>query len=360
MRTSKWIVVALSIAVLTTGFATSAFAADAVEVPYLEQWRTSPHAKKDSEAFRHWDKEGAVPEACAACHSHGGYLDFLGADGSQPRKMDKPHATDTVIGCTTCHNDETLAMTEVTFPSGAVIQNAGRSMRCMVCHQGRQSGPGVHKGLAGLELDQVSDKVSFQNIHYRAAAATAYGTLVKGGYEYAGQSYAGEYKHVEGFQTCTECHDAHTTKVKEDTCAVCHRSAKGGALDRIRMAKIDFDGNGNADEGLAVEINTLHSMLYAQIQAYAAKTAGAAIAYDAHAYPYFFADTNGNGQADADEAVRANGYKSWTPRLAMAAYNYQFVAKDPGGFAHNGKYMVQLLQDSIQDLGGDVGKMSRP
>lgn len=337
-----------------------AFAADAVEVPYLEQWRASPHARKDSEAFRHWDKDGKVPKACAACHSSGGYLDYLGADGSTPNKVDTAHPTDTVISCTTCHNDASQNMRHVPFPSGAMVQNAGSSMRCMVCHQGRQSGPGVHKAHAGLDPDVVSDKVKFQNVHYRAAAATAYGTLVKGGYEYAGLSYVGEYRHVAGLQACTECHDPHTTQVQGDTCAVCHTDAKGGQLSNIRMFKVDYDGDGNANEGLAHEIETLHGALYAQIQAYAKKKAGAAIAYDSHAYPYFFTDLNGNGKADKDEAAYKNQYKTWTPRLAKAAYNYQFVAKDPGGYAHNGNYIVQLLHDSIADLGGDTSKMTRP
>jgi hypothetical protein len=33
---------------------------------------------------------------------------------------------------------------------------------------------------------------------------------------------------------------------------------------------------------------------------------------------------------------------------------------DPGAFAHNGKYVLQVLYDSIQDLGGDVSGMVRP
>jgi len=90
------------------------------------------------------------------------------------------------------------------------------------------------------------------------------------------------------------------------------------------------------------------------------KKAGKAIVYDSHAYPYFFTDVNANGKADPDEAIRTNSYKTWTPRLAKAAYNYQFVAKDPGGYAHNGRYVIQLLYDSIEDLGGNTSKMQRP
>ena len=36
--------------------------------------------------------------------------------------------------------------------------------------------------------------------------------------------------------------------------------------------------------------------------------------------------------------------------MAKAAYNYQTSLKDPGAYAHGGKYMIQLLYDSIEDL----------
>ncbi len=49
----------------------------------------------------------------------------------------------------------------------------------------------------------------------------------------------------------------------------------------------------------------------------------------------------------------------WTPRMLKAAYNYQVSVKDPGAFAHGNKYIVQLLYDSIEDLGGDVSKLAR-
>ena len=44
----------------------------------------------------------------------------------------------------------------------------------------------------------------------------------------------------------------------------------------------------------------------------------------------------------------------------LAAYNYQWVAKDPGAFAHNGKYILQILYDSLRDLGASVSGMVRP
>jgi hypothetical protein len=94
------------------------------------------------------------------------------------------------------------------------------------------------------------------------------------------------------------------------------------------------------------EVQGLQEALLAQIQTYAADTAGAEIKYDAATYPYFM---GADGKA----------YPNWTPRLLKAAYNYQVSIKDPGAFAHGNKYIVQLLYDSIEDLGGDVSKFVR-
>jgi hypothetical protein len=112
------------------------------------------------------------------------------------------------------------------------------------------------------------------------------------------------------------------------------------------MDATDFDGDG-ADEGIAGEVETMVEALYAAMQAYATDTVGVGIVYDSHAYPYFF-----------DEAGERFG--SWTPSLLRAAYNYQYAQKDPGAFAHNGKYIIQVLYDSLEDIGGDVSGMTRP
>jgi hypothetical protein len=98
------------------------------------------------------------------------------------------------------------------------------------------------------------------------------------------------------------------------------------------------------------------------MQTYAADNAGtAAIVYDSHSYPYYFIDTDEDGVSGGpSEANYGNRYASWTPALLRAAYNYQYSQKDPGAFAHNGKYLLQLLYDSLRDMGGDVGGMTRP
>jgi hypothetical protein len=126
------------------------------------------------------------------------------------------------------------------------------------------------------------------------------------------------------------------------------------------MGTTDYDGDGNTTEGMYDEVATEEELLYAAIQQYATDKAKSPIVYSGSSYPYFFIDTNANGVADPDETTSSNAYASWTPRLLQAAYDYQWVQKDPGAFTHNGKYILQVLYDSIQSMGGDVTKLTRP
>ena len=318
------------------------------------------HFAGSEEAFRHWDGDGAVPPACSKCHSAEGLPLFLKDNAA----ITQPIANG--FKCETCHSDlSTYALFEskqVAFPSGAVIDSGDPNTNlCVQCHQGRESTVSVNKLIQGLPLDEKSDRLRFLNVHYFAAGATRFGTDAKGAYEYEGKTYAGLFAHVPQFTTCTSCHPAHGLQVRLEECTTCHAGVASEAdLVNIRIAPTDYDGDGDVKEGVAGEIATLHEQLYAALQQYAAAKVGVAIAYSPSAYPYFFVDTNTNGVADPDEASFPNAYQAWTPRLLQAAYNYQYVAKDPGAFAHNSKYVLQVLYDSLESLGVDVSKMTRP
>jgi hypothetical protein len=346
-------------------------------VPGLTEWQGSGHADAKAMAFRDWDETDpqAVPVTCAKCHSSGGYQDFLGVDGSAAGKVDKPAAVNTVIDCVACHNAGTIHKTSVKFPSGVELTNLGDESRCMECHQGRESKLSVDKQITDTfkltEKDwdtvvkpqvtkdsagkTVTTTFGFRNVHYFAAAATQYGTLAKGGYEYDGQSYDGKFEHPEPYNTCIGCHNSHTLQLDVKECAVCHTGVKTAEdLAKIRMngSLVDYNGNGDAKEGIEAEMAGLQAKLLTAIQAYAKEVAKADIAYNAEAYPYWFADANGNGKADEGE----KSYSTWTPRLLKAAYNYQVATKDPGNFAHNAKYVMQLQHDSIADLNTKIAK----
>lgn len=328
-------------------------------IPFADEWITSPHNDKEAEAFNHWNEEDPpeIPTECAKCHSTPGYMDHIGADGSTVNVVDVPAPIGTTVECQACHNEATLSKTSVIFPSGIEITNLGDEARCMECHQGRASTVSVDSRIAdaGLteDVDTVSADLGFTNIHYYAAAATQYGTLAKGGYEYAGQSYDGRFDHVDGHNTCIECHDMHTLEVRLDECQVCHtdvESAEDLADIRMQGSLVDYDGDGDMEEGIYYEIEGMRDLLWQAMSAYSTEVAGSPIGYNAAAYPYFFNDTDGDGTISEEEAAFPNAYASWTARLSKAAYNYQVSLKDPGRYAHGGKYVIQLLYDSTEDL----------
>jgi hypothetical protein len=329
---------------------------ETVAAPFEELWKNSPHADKESEAFRHWDEEDPmeVPVACATCHSSAGFQDFVGADGSEMFVVDANASVDTVIECQTCHNDSTMALTTVKFPSGAELTGLGSEAVCMTCHQGRASKVQVDAAVAnaGVDEDVVSENLGFINIHYYAAAVSRYGTEVKGGYEYDGLTYDTLFEHVPGVETCFDCHNPHSLELELGTCAQCHEANSVEDLRAIREPSsfVDYDGDGDVAEGMYFELDGLKAMTFTAMQTYAAEVVKMPLGYSSAAYPYFFNDTNADGELTEDEAVFPNAYKSWTPRLVKAAYNFQTVSKDPGGYAHGGKYLVQLLHDSIADL----------
>jgi len=334
----------------------------AVSVPYEEQWLASAHADAEAEAFVHWNEEdpAEVPDRCAKCHSTPGFLDFLGADGSEFGVVDQPAEIGTVVSCEACHNSITAELTSVVFPSGAEVTGLGPEARCMQCHQGRASTVHVNQsiadaGLAEGDADTTSEDLGFTNIHYFAAAATQFGTVAMGGYQYEGKSYDAKFDHVAPYDSCVDCHDPHTLEVQFEECTVCHTGLETAEdLVDIRMegSLVDYDGDGDMTEGIYDEIETLRDMLYQAMQAYTAEVTGIAIVYNTNRHPYFFGDADGDGEAgEGDES-----YNAWTPRLAKAAYNYQVSLKDPGRYAHGGKYIIQLLYDSIEDLNAGLSE----
>src|SRR5215217_2942702 len=331
--------------------------------------------------FRDWDAEGEVPYGCVKCHTADGLPMFIKNGGTTVVSSTGSTLTTGVSSlpisngfkCSTCHDEANwpnrYAVASVTFPSGKTVSFGGKdadgnfvaddSNLCITCHQGRESTASVNAALRGKDADAVDPKISFKNIHYFAAGATLFGGDVQGAYQYEGKEYVGQNTQ-HPLNKCKDCHDVHALEPKLEACAGCHGNAAPKDI-RFNTDTTDWDGDGDVTEGVAGEVQTLSDALYAQIQAYATETAGAGIVYDAAAYPYFFADKDGDGKADTNDkgaAVNFNG--NWTPKLLKAAFNYQYTQKDPGAFVHNPQYVMQFLIDSIQDLGGDVSNYTRP
>ena len=351
----------------------------AASVPHLADWQASAHADATAPAFNNWNAAGSIPGACARCHSTPGFAHYLGDDGSTPHDTSTAQPIGTVISCQACHNQTAASLTTVTFPSGVTLTGLGPEAKCMTCHQGRESTDSVDLTIstaAAANDDTVSSKLGFKNIHYFAAGATLNAGRVRGGYQYAGQTYDWRFRHVPGRDTCVGCHNEHTLKIEPTTCAKCHTTETGAPvatladLRRIRMQSslaVDYNGDGNTTQGIAFEIDGLRATLLTQIQSYVVSHGLPKICYSPAAYPYFFTDAAGDGVCGATVAVGTNAYATWTNRLLRAAYNYQVSLKDPGAFAHNAKYIIELLFDSINDINPtlpvaqqiDVSKLTR-
>ena len=331
----------------------------------IAAWLASPHGDYHSPSFTYWNEGGEVPESCAMCHSETGFLDFLGADGSEAGSVHRPGAINSPIGCASCHTAEAHALDAVTFPVGMEVDGFGMNATCNVCHAGRQSGDAVASRVEDMDADAVSSDLSFINIHYGPAAAVTLGADVRPGVQYDGRSYAGRFMHVPGAATCSDCHSPHSTRLSQavvEGCVACHQ---GGAEDlrEIRTQHRDFAGTGDRSGGIHAEIVALEAKLFDAIRLYAAEVAGTPIAYGA-GFPYFFVDQDGSGEATGEHLSRDNRYQAFTPRLLKAVYNYQVSRKSPGGYVHNPRYMLQILHDSLVDLAEaveiDVSGVSRP
>jgi len=321
--------------------------------PFWADWSGSPHADATAEAFIHWNEDDPkeVPAGCAQCHSTTGYQAYVaGIQEDLAFTLETGVPVGEVVSCNACHDAAALTLSTIPFPSGITLTVEGPTVRCMVCHQGRAAGSTVDAAIAKeapADDDTVVNALGFTNIHYKAAAATLYGTVVKGGYEYADKAYDAKFAHEPGIDTCVDCHNQHTLELKVESC-FCHdlETAEGARDIREAGSLMDYDGDGDVEEGMYYEVQGLQESLLQAIQMYATEVSTGAIGYDAATYPYFFYDKNANGTLDEGEGA----FKGWTGRLLKAAYNYQFSVKDPGSYAHNGKYIIELLYDSIESL----------
>lgn len=318
----------------------------------IADWFRSAHANAAAEAFSHWDDDGEIRAACATCHSGEGFRDFHGLDGTPAGVVDGPINTGGVVDCGTCHNSGLAQITEVSFPSGVVHPVTGVEASCLTCHQGRAAGIDVATATAGLPLDEPNAELRFINPHYATAAATWLGGYGQAGYHYEGHDYSGRFFHARPVASCNSCHEPHTLEVEFEPCLTCHEADAPGD---IRIARQSYDGSGDTSVGIRSDIMANADTLIEFIQTYAAEVVGAPVIYDGTSYPYFFSDANGDGAIDMAEG-RPVAYGSWTPRSLRTVFNWRLITSDPGSYAHNPQYALELLYDSIEDLSEPLGR----
>ncbi|SFR32859.1 Cytochrome c7 [Litoreibacter janthinus] len=317
----------------------------------IMDWFRSGHANVASEAFRHWDEDEEIRPACASCHSGEGFRAFHGLDGSEAGVVEGPIDVGGVVDCGTCHNAGLAEVDVVRFPSGLMHPVQGVEAACMTCHQGRTAGVNVETAISGMNLDTPNAELRFVNPHYATAAASWLGGYGGAGYQYEGRDYSGRFFHARPVSTCNSCHEPHTLEVEFEPCLTCHQA---NTPQDIRISRQSYSGTGDTTVGIRADIQANAGLLLDTIKTYARDVAAAPMVYDGTRYPYFFLDANGDAAIDQIDGQPV-AYNVWTPRSLRAAYNWKLVTADPGSYAHNPHYALELLYDSIEDLSDPLG-----
>lgn len=345
----------------------------------------SDTAPAGGEQFRDWDTS-VVSSNCSQCHA--------GEKGLE-NYLANPLTTLTnrpVNGmqCTTCHDPQATdrdmtrmrAIASVRFPPRStlmttpIVKNAADfgdplDTICATCHSGREAKGSIDARIGATA--ETSWTLGFANPHYLGAAGIAFGTDAKMAYEYAGKTYAGQQMHHGAKASCVGCHDPrgskHTFEIAEVAPTGCKASGCHGTADFETYKSVSHDSGLSFDghapgETLKLQVQHISDALLARIKAYAAAGTGGPICYNGAANPYWFKDDGtgggiaGNGVCEPGETTSYGN--AMNPSLLRAAFNYQWSQKEPGAWAHNFDYIVQVMYDSIEALGGDTTGLVRP
>ncbi|BDG05239.1 cytochrome c3 family protein [Anaeromyxobacter oryzae] len=310
---------------------------------------------------------GFTSGACYQCH--GGKGGFQAYISTMPAALTSAVITDAnkiaAFQCSVCHTYNGTDMkgirtdvAKVYFPpqkngaGGEVSFDAANLPKsfavCGTCHSARENKASVDaKGLVSGTFS-----ATLVNPHYLGAAATVMGTRAKSWYEYDGKSYTafpafwksgtngnapGPHGSPHGAE-CTGCHQPKATKhefgVDFTYCAGCHAGNYALAPKEEEYASMK-----------AELLAALDAYAQANLTAFQAANGADAtgICYDGSVYGYVLVK-KATGCSATGAKLDLNAMK--------AGYNLHWMNKDPGGWAHNEYYVMQLVYDSIKDLGG--------
>lgn len=280
------------------------------------------------------------------------------------------------------------------------------SVICIFCHQGRESGYTLFG--SRLSTNSPAGRTFFNN-HYLGTAAMIWGF---NGYEFqngGNPAYSVNASHQS--TNCAGCHmnnptsdntvAGHTWVVNPNNCTTCHSTIVNPPVTAASLAdpngflsttRVTSDSNNytgdpnGSTQPIAVAIWSLEIKLANLL----ASQSPNPVYYDDTNYPYFFSTAD-----PATHTGGANGFTAWTLPIYKAAFNLSYVIKGlpsvtassnfistvpgmPGSLiytlpdssqmfvpnnsaaVHNYKYNIELLQDSIINLGGTLPGAVRP
>lgn len=319
--------------------------------PFLTEWNQSPH---------NYDPYAESSYSCGGCHDGVAASIRLSGESAQyplssfygsGRITERPDTALVplrAVVCQTCHDPHnlenpgqlrTVANVPLVTANGRspVISAGGVGKLCMHCHHARR-GPesqiAVGSNRFGPHANPQADML---------AGETAYLAVADPNFPWAGIS------HLNVQNSCKTCHlnmvefgggpggaavTGHEFIPKPEACVNCHGPIT--AFTDI-MALEDFDGDGTI-EGLQDEVLGLLDNLKEAIVASGLDTT--------LANPPNFLTAIG------DTSIS-------TPEQRAAGWNWAFVEEDKSKGVHNPDFAVQVLQQSILYIGGDLPKNAR-
>ncbi len=339
---------------------------------------------------------------CARCHTGAGFKDYIGADGSADNHLagytgaapvtaagvlDVTTTVANGFNCTQCHNGATVlgggTLATVQLPqvsgNGITVTVDKVAAICGQCHTGARNGRNIAQ--LGFQLGAPTDwdaqlAVANNKVvrpHYLSALSTFLGEDAGVYAQIAGNNYTARNQHG-GLTACTACHDPHTGRLPEDKdilakCGGCHNDELTG-LPVTTFAQLedsrqfgfegDIDGDGTA-EPLNVEIAGLKAKLNTALQNYALNVGGKAICVAAGSSgladsAYILVDSG----VACGTAPNNGAYVNFTGRSLRAAFNIMAITNDPGAWAHNPRYAIEILYDTIADLNTGLIAKTQP
>lgn len=295
---------------------------DALLLAAKGEWLNSVHASGASV-----DYTNRAGRDCAACHVHQGFLDYL-ATGTTNAPYDQASA----IHCFTCHAPHTtgnlgLRTTAAVELANGVEFDNGQANICANCHQSRTDVRTI--------VDGISVGTRF-GPHHSVQGDFVEGT---GGYEFDGYTYTQTNHKGAVRDACIGCHMAQYPEVHdgydvgghswnmvaeetgsemgEALCGSCHADVE----EYDFLADADYDHDGDI-EGYQTEVVGLLDSL-------------AVLLVDA-------------GLLDEDHSIISQDVAD--ANVAGALYNWVAVEEDRSVGIHNYRYIVGLLQSSIEYL----------
>jgi hypothetical protein len=225
---------------------------------------------------------------------------------------------------------------------------------------------------AAAALDAQLVGATYQSPHELGAAATFIGADAAGYYQYPvtydptpkTSPYKNQASHSP--YICTDCHDAHALAIPStfDCSAQSCHNIHAGTSDQT-MAGLKLKTGrwylGGTDQGAYQNYVQMKGYLYTAIQQYALAKgnvgAGTNVICFNESDPshldFFVGTAVGQNDGTCPSSTpwgQAGSNTAYTPRLLRAVYNYKFLVQDPGAWAHNPKYVTDIMYDAIRDL----------